>query len=157
MEISFSDVKSTIEMYTARFEVLKAEIELAEMSLKLLESDETLLSNVVQNINNSQLKQKISDILTEYKDQNGIAQKRLNIMELYTERAEMINEIKRLFVKMNIQANFCSLCLENPVDVYLKECGHTYCARCLGRNVHPRCPMCRTPYCFNDVRNLIFS
>lgn len=155
--MEFSEVKSVIEIYTDRFEILKAEIELAEMSLKLLESDEALLSNVVQTINNSQLKQKISDILNEYKEHNGISQKRSKIMELYNERSGMINEIKRLFVQMNIQANFCSLCLENAVDVYLKECGHTYCAKCLGRNLHPRCPMCRTPYCFNDVRNLIFS
>ena len=155
--MEFSEVKSTIEMYTTRFEVLKAEIELAEMSIKIIETDETLISNVIQNINNVHLKQKFVDILSDYREQTGITKKRNDIMEMYTERSDMVNEIKRLFVQMGLQATLCSLCLEKNVDVYLKECGHTYCARCLGRNNSPRCPMCRTPYAFTDVRNLIFS
>lgn len=157
MEISFDDVQSTIDMYTNRFAVIKAEIELAEISLKILETDENLLSNVIQNIQNSHVKQKITDVLYEYKEHNRISEKRSKLMELYTERVEMINEIKRLFVQMDLQATMCSLCIEKNVDVYLKECGHTFCAKCLGRNVQHKCPMCRTPYCFNDVRNLIFS
>ena len=155
--VTFDDVKTTFDVYTQRLNEMKAEIEMQETHIKLLEEDEHILTTAENTVSDRMLKQKLTALKDEYNEMNTLSIKRVKLVELYQERKDMLNDIKSLFVVSDFPTNLCSLCLEHPVDIFLKECCHTFCSKCLSKISTNKCPMCRTPYTFFDVRTLIFS
>jgi hypothetical protein len=155
--VTFDDVKTTFDVYTQRLNEMKAEIEMQETHIKLLEEDEHILTTAENTVSDRILKQKLTALIDEYNEMNTISKKRVTLVDLYQERKDMLNDIKSLFVVSDFPTNLCSLCLEHPVDIFLRECCHTFCSKCLSKISINKCPMCRTPYTFVDVRTLIFS
>jgi cell division protein FtsB len=156
-QVTFDSVKTTIDIYTQRLNEIKAEIEMRETHIKLLEDDETILVSAETTVENTSLKDKIKKLIDEFRETHIIHKKKENLNDLYQERRDMLNDIKSLFIVADLPTNLCSLCLERPVDIFLKECCHTFCSQCLSKISYNKCPMCRTSYTFTDVRTLIFS
>lgn len=155
--VTFDDVKTTIDMYMHRVIEIKAEIELYEYNIKNLEHDEHIMTVAEQSVENSSLREKIKILLQEFNETHALSKKRTALTELYQERKDMLNEIKSLFILGECPSNLCSLCLEHPVDTFLRDCCHTFCSQCLAKLSTNKCPMCRTHYTFTDVKTLIFS
>jgi hypothetical protein len=155
--VTFENVKTTIDVYTQRLNEIKAEIEMQENHIKILEEDEHVLTTAETTVSNTSLKHKLTALIDEYNEIHTLGKKRAKLVDLYQERRDMLNDIKSLFVVSDFPTNLCSLCLEHPVDIFLKECCHTFCSKCLSKISSNKCPMCRTPYTFTDVRTLIFS
>ncbi len=156
-QVTFESVKTTFDVYTQRLNEIKADIEMYEKNIKYIETDESILVSAVNELDNSQLKEKVKIIINEFRDIHNLHNKRENLDDLYQERRDILNDIKSLFVVADLPVNLCSLCLERPVDIFLKECCHTFCSQCLSKISYNKCPMCRTHYTFTDVRTLIFS
>lgn len=155
--VTFENVKSTIDVYTERLAVIKTEIEIMESKLKELETDEKIILDTVKSVIHEPVKSQLLQIVIDFQRNNDIDSMRSKVHDLYAERNEMTSDIKSLFIVGDFPSHICSLCLERPVDVFLRQCCHTYCSQCISKNKTDKCPMCRTTYAFMDVRTLIFS
>lgn len=158
-ECTFDDVKGTIDMYIQRLGVLKAEIDHNEHVISTMESNESALKSAITSVTDGECKHKMAEILNEYQKTNEIEAKRWSLAEMYNERTKMINDIKGLFASLDIHVSTlsCSICIERQVDTFLKVCGHTFCAQCVAKTHQYKCPMCRMPFGYDDVKNLVYS
>lgn len=154
---TFDDIKSAFDTYTHQFNAIKANIELLEMNVQSTEKNEKILKDAYESMDDRDLKASLLELLQDYVIKSKLDASRSELIKLYDERSDMVNDIKRLLVTMDLPSNMCPLCFEKPVDVFIKVCGHTYCSKCIALFGKVNCPMCRSVYTYNDIRNLIFS
>lgn len=55
--------------------------------------------------------------------------------------------------KQNIE---CKICLQEIIKVAIKNCGHTFCKKCIFK-FNNKCPVCRTSYNYKDVFNIYIN
>lgn len=155
---SFDSVRTEFDKVTDEISKLKMNIEENESRISRLEFHESLLKNIIENVQDNELQTKLSALLEEYTTLHNIQEIRGTLQQLYSKKAELIRNVKLLFACSEPTNNsICSVCLDMSVDSFLKTCGHTFCTRCIARNKNLRCPQCRAEYVYTDVRSLVFS
>lgn len=154
----FENVKFEFDSFTREIDKLKCDIEMNERKIETFEFHESILQNAIESIQDSDLQSKLQTVQNEYRAQHTIDILRLNLTEMYSRKADLVLRVKSLFVYTETSVALCSVCLEKPVDTFLKMCGHTFCASCIGKNSkNSKCPQCRAVYSPMEVRGLIFS
>lgn len=153
---SFDYVKTEFDKVNDEIQKLKMNIDEHEKTISILEFNESLLKNITETLQDVILVEQITKILFEYKNNHNIDGIRVNLQELYTKKNELVRNVKSLF-SSTTDSPPCSVCIDLSVDTFLKSCGHTFCTRCVARNKNQKCPQCRTPYSYDDIKSLIFS
>ena len=67
---------------------------------------------------------------------------------------EIYETIESLVDEKEINGRYqCKICYNNNIDKFIKNCGHTFCGRCI-TNV-TKCPVCNGE--FDDICDLYFQ
>lgn len=112
------------------------------------------MNNLVQLMDLSgELREDIDSMVKKFIEYYDIQNIEKRIGELYTSRNAMMNVISLFCTKS--EHNSCTLCLENPVNVFNIPCGHAMCSECSGKNRTFTCPFCRAK--IDKVGNLFLG
>lgn len=136
---------------------LNREIQEIELSVQEKEKDDALLSSVIQEIHNESLKQDIAQLRVKHCIDSELSEIRSKLYVLYDTKRRKTDEVKSLFRCVSENVHLCPICLENSVNTFVSQCGHSFCDRCIRNVRYMKCPMCRADYGPFDIKSLIFS
>lgn len=103
------------------------------------------LNNMASTLSDStDLKEKVSSIITQFESDNKVQELTARVTEL---RA-VIEEQRKVLEHTNAEQQVkyqCFVCMERPVDICLDPCGHVMCVPCWNRcpQTDRKCPGCR--------------
>ena len=127
-----------------------------------LESHEAHLKRKIDEVKSIQKKIEIIQLLPVNENLVPV----LESLEKYTETAyksldikkyfeDCIGSYKRVYLLQNLMSYIrvtqpsstlplCPVCFEEPINICLVPCGHTFCSNCITNNIRIQCAVCRT-------------
>jgi hypothetical protein len=127
-----------------------------------LESHETHLMSKIEEVKSIQKKIEIIQLLPVNENLVPV----LESLEKYTETAyksldikkyfeDCLSSYKRVYLLQNLMSYIrvvqpsptlplCPVCFDDPINICLVPCGHTFCNNCVANNIRLQCAVCRT-------------
>uniref|UniRef100_T1ITY3 RING-type E3 ubiquitin transferase n=1 Tax=Strigamia maritima TaxID=126957 RepID=T1ITY3_STRMM len=81
----------------------------------------------------------VKKMINEHKKEKAIKARKQILAELISDRSRFSN------TEINTQAPPCVICLANPREVVILDCGHVCCCADCAQNLSTGCPICRQP------------
>ena len=119
----------------------EATVNLAALHEK--QEEMNVLRMMIENVNSSDLKEKLEDILSNHESEEGIS----TLTQQCGELKGKLEAMKKVLLDTGAEryGKFtCFVCMDRLVDLFIEPCGHVICDACWVRTTNKvQCPGCR--------------